>query len=281
MSALVVLAVLGSALLHGTWNAIAKSLPSPLASSTLMGIVYLCAGGIGCLLMPVPDPAAWPFLTASALAQTLYLLLLTAAYARTEFGRAYPLARGASVLGVTAAAAVLFGERLTPLQLAGVAIVTGSLFALSVTKGALRDLASTGLILAVGATVTVYSVIDGAGVRLSGHALSYAAWLFLLQGVTIPLACLVLARDRRALLHDVRTLAPRGVAGGVVSLVAYTIVVWAQSVAPLAVVSALRETSVLVAGVIGWVFFREPLRAWRIVASVAAAAGIALVRLGA
>lgn len=281
MSSTVVLAVLGAALLHGVWNAMAKSLPSPLATSTIMGLVYLVAGGIGCVLSPLPAAPSWPFLAASAAAQTLYLLLLTAAYARTEFGRAYPLVRGVSVLGVTTAAAVFFGERLAPPQLAGVILVAGSLFALSASRAARRELAVTGMILAVGAAVTVYSVMDGAGVRLSGRPLAYIAWLFLLQGLMIPVSCLLLVRDPRALIRDVRGFAPRGTAGGVVSLIAYAIVVWAQSLAPMAVVSALREVSVLAAGVIGWVFFREPLRPWRIVAAVAAVGGIVLVRLGA
>ncbi|MFB7844219.1 EamA family transporter [Microbacterium sp. NPDC056052] len=281
MSVLVALAVFGSALLHGTWNAIAKSIPSPLASSALMGLVYLVAGGIGAVVLPLPDAASWPFLVASATAQTAYLLLLTAAYARTEFSRAYPLTRGVSVLGVTAAAALLFGEHLSPLQLAGVSIVALSLFALSVSRGARPEFGSTRLILAVGATVTTYSVIDGAGVRVAGHPLSYAAWLFLLQGLMIPALCLVLSRDRRGFVRDLRPLAARGVAGGAISLIAYTIVVWAQSLAPLALVSALRETSVVAAGVIGWLFFREPLRPWRVIASVVAVGGVALVRLGA
>lgn len=281
MSALVLGAVLGAAVLHGAWNAIAKAIPARLVSSALIGLVYLVAGAIGCLVLPPIAPAAWPLLIASAAAQTLYLVLLTAAYARTEFGRAYPMTRGLSVLGITLAATTLLGERLTPLQLGGVAVVAVSLLVLSwPPRGTRHDKVGTLLIVAVGATVTVYSVLDGVGVRASGQPLSYAAWLFLLQGAAIPVVCLVLARDRRAFLRGLRTHAPLGATGGLISLVAYTIVVWAQSQAPLAVVSAVRETGVIAAVVIGFLVFREPLKVSRALVSVCVVAGIVAIRGG-
>ncbi len=281
MSALVLVAVLGSAVLHGAWNAIAKAIPARLVSSALIGLVYLVAGAIGCLLLPPIAPEAWPYLIASAAAQSLYLVLLTAAYARTEFGRAYPLTRGISVLGITLAATTLLGEELTPLQLGGVAVVAVSLLALSwPAAGARHDKVGTLLIVAVGATVTVYSVLDGVGVRASAQPLSYASWLFLLQGAAIPLVCFALSRDRRAFLGGLRTHARLGAAGGVISLTAYTIVVWAQSQAPLAVVSAVRETGVIAAVVIGFVVFREPLKLSRALVSVCVVAGIVAIRAG-
>lgn len=273
-------AVLGAAVLHGAWNAIAKAIPARLVSSALIGLVYLVAGAVGCLVLPPVASAAWPYLLASALAQTAYLVLLTAAYSRTEFGRAYPLTRGISVLGITAASTTLLGERLTAIQLVGVAVVAVSLLALSWSRAAGQDRLGTALIMAVGVTVTTYSLLDGVGVRASGQPLSYAAWLFLLQGAAIPFVCLALSRDRRAFLGGLRTYAVPGVVGGVISLAAYTIVVWAQSLAPLAVVSAVRETSVLAAGLIGFLVFGEPFRAARAVASVVAVAGIIAIRAG-
>jgi drug/metabolite transporter (DMT)-like permease len=225
----VLLIVLGAALLHGIWNAIAKAIPARLVSSALIGLVYLVVGAIGCVFLPFPPAAAWPYILVSAAVQTLYLVLLTAAYAKSEFGRIYPLTRGIAVLGVT---------------------------------------------------ITAYSVIDGMGVRLSGEPLGYAAWLFLIQGVTIPLVCFLLSRDRVGMLRGMRTHAPMGAIGGILSLVAYTIVVWAQTLAPLAVVSALRETGVLAAGVIGYLVFRERFSPWRLTATVVAVSGIVAIRLG-
>ena len=139
---------------------------------------------------------------------------------------------------------------------------------------------SRGLLLAlvVGAVVAAYSLVDGVGVRSAGNALSYAAWLFLLQGVTVPLTCWVLSRDRRAFLAGLRRHARPGMLGGVLSLIAYAVVVWAQSLAPLALVSALRETGVIVAVFAGRLLFREPLTTRGVAASGLVAVGIVLLR---
>ena len=114
--------------------------------------------------------------------------------------------------------------------------------------------------------------------RSAGNALSYAAWLFLLQGVTVPLTCWVLSRDRRAFLAGLRRHARPGMLGGVLSLIAYAVVVWAQSLAPLALVSALRETGVIVAVFAGRLLFREPLTTRGVAASGLVAVGIVLLR---
>ncbi|KQM81424.1 DMT family transporter [Agromyces sp. Leaf222] len=280
MSAGVLLAVLGAALLHGTWNAIAKAIPARLVSSALIGSVYLVAGAIGCLVLPFPPREVWPYLLVSAAVQTLYLVLLTAAYAKSEFGRTYPLTRGIAVLGITLIATMFLGERMAPAQLAGVAVVAIALFALAWSPKGRAGPTGTLMAVAVGVTITAYSVLDGIGVRLSGEPFGYASWLFLMQGVTIPLVCLVLSRDRVELLRGMRRHAPMGVLGGILSLTAYTIVVWAQSLAPLAVVSALRETGVLAAGVIGYFVFREPFTRWRLTATFCAVSGIVAIRLG-
>lgn len=281
MSGGIVLAVLGAALLHGSWNAIAKAIPARLVSSALIGTVYLVVGAVGCFVFPLPPEEVWPYLLISAAVQTAYLVLLTAAYAKTEFGRTYPLTRGIAVLGITLISTIFLGERMTPAQIGGVAVVAIALFALSWTpKGRGNGAAGTLMAVAVGITITAYSVIDGIGVRLSGEPFGYASWLFLLQGITIPLVCFVLSRDKTEMLRGMRRHAPMGALGGILSLAAYTIVVWAQSLAPLAVVSALRETGVLAAGAIGYLVFREPLSRWRMTATACAVAGIVAIRLG-
>ena len=286
MSTGILLAVLGAALLHGSWNAIAKAIPARLVSSALIGMVYLGVGAVGCIVFPLPPREVWPYLLISAAVQTLYLVLLTAAYAKSEFGRTYPLTRGIAVLGITLISTMFLGEHMTPAQIAGVAVVAIALFALSWSPKARGGGAGGGgaagtlMAVAVGITITAYSVIDGIGVRLSGEPFGYASWLFLIQGITIPLVCLLLSRDRREMLRGMREHAPMGALGGVLSLAAYTIVVWAQSLAPLAVVSALRETGVLAAGAIGYFVFREPFSKWRLTATVCAVSGIVAIRLG-
>jgi drug/metabolite transporter (DMT)-like permease len=275
----VLAAVLFSAVLHGIWNAIAKALPDRLATSTLFGVAFVALGLPGALLLAAPPPAAWPYLLGSAALQTVYLLLLTQAYARVPFGTAYPMARGIGVVVVTLVSVALLGERLTAAQLAGVVAVVGGLAVLAMHRGGLGR-SGWVLTVAVGITISGYTVLDGVGVRTAGTVPGYASWLFLVHGLMTVLTCGLLARDRAALRSQVRRHAPLGLLGGAMSVVAYGIVVWAQSQAPLAVVAALRETGVVISGVIGLVVFRERMTTARTAAALAAATGIVVIRIG-
>lgn len=282
MTPVVLGAVLFAAVLHGTWNAIAKAIPDRLVSSALIGLVHLVVGGLACIFLPVPEPAAWPALLASVLLQTAYLIMLTAAYARTEFSKAYPLTRGVAVVVVTIVSVGVLREPLSTLQVLGVVVVAVALLGLAFAGGGDRGRARDLLMpVLVGLVVASYTLVDGVGVRASGAALGYAAWLFFLQGITLPVACLVLSRDRRGLMSGMRRHVGWGALGGTLALTAYGIVVWAQSVAPLALVSALRETSVLMAAFIGFLFFRERLTVTRVGATSFAMAGVVMLRLGA
>lgn len=290
MNAGIAALVLLSAVLHASWNAIAKGIRDTLASAALIGLAYLVIGAAGAFRLPAPAAASWPFLACSACLQTAYLILLTAAYRHGDFGQVYPLARGLAVLLVAAVATVFLGQYLTALQLAGVAVVAGSLLALVLarpqTAGASSDAARTGtakgagLAVLTGLCIAAYSLVDGVGVRHSGTPLGYAAWLFAAQGVTIPSACYLLAPRKAPFLLQVRSHWRLGSLGGAVSLLAYSMVLWAQNQAPLALVSALRETSVLLAGVIGAIFFAERFSPLRMVLTIAAVGGMVALQLG-
>lgn len=279
--------VLASAVLHAGWNAIAKHIPSRLAASTLIGLTYLIGGLIGLLVLPFPAAASWPYLLVSAGLQTAYLILLTSSYRHGDFSQLYPLVRGLAVVQVTVVSVTVLGERLGPVQLAGVSVIAGALIGLTLVTPPLPDGSrrptgrrGVGLAVLTAVCIAAYSVVDGVGVRHSAAPLGYAAVLFLLQGVTLPLACLLLARDRGALVGDTRRYWRLGALGGLMSLVAYAIVVWAQYQAPLALVSALRETSVLLAGLIGWLFFGERLSPLRTALTLIAVGGVVALQLG-
>lgn len=279
MSLGVTMLVLLAALFHSSWNAIAKSIPHRLASATLIALVYLVAGAVGVFTFGVPAAAAWPFILASACLQTTYLLLLTTSYKHGDFSQIYPLARGLAVLLVAVISVTILAENLSRVQLAGVAVVGGSLLALTlIGKGSSRR----GVIFAVltGVCIAAYTLVDGLGVRQSGNPLGYVSWLFLLQGLILPSVCLLMAPERRAHIASVGRHWKIGSLGGLLSMLAYGMVVVAQSVAPLALVSALRESSVLLAGVIGVLFFGEKFSKIRLGLTTAAVAGIAALQLG-
>lgn len=279
MSTLVIGLVLFSAILHSSWNAIAKVIPDRLASATMIGLVYLIAGAIGIFVFEFPASEAWPYIIASVIIQTAYLILLTTAYKYGEFSYTYPLARGLAVLGVTVVSVGFLGENLSVNQAIGVGIVIASLGTLVLAGKRASGRKGTIYAVLTGVAIASYTVVDGLGVRLSGTPLGYASWLFLLQGITIPLVGLLASPDRSEFFAVLRSHWRIGTLGGVLSFVAYGIIVWAQSVAPLAVVSALRETSVLFAGVIGVLFFHERLGPIRSMALIAAICGIATIHL--
>ncbi|MCP1411808.1 EamA family transporter [Paenarthrobacter sp. A20] len=283
MTLTVTAAVLLAAVLHSVWNALAKAIPDRLASSTMIALAYLVSGIAGAAIFGVPLQQSWPFVLASAALQTCYLILLTTSYRHGDFSKVYPLARGLAVLLVTAVATTFLAEHLSLWQLAGVAVVAGSLLGLAVTghgKEATTHRKGTLFAVLTGAAIAAYTLVDGVGVRQSGDPMAYISWLFLLQGLLIPVVCWRMASDRRSFPRRVARYWKPGFIGGLVSMLAYGIVVWAQSLAPLALVSALRETSVLLAGVIGAVFFNERFSRLRLGLTVVAVAGIAAIQLG-
>jgi len=190
-------------------------------------------------------------------------------------GRVYPLARGVAPLLVAAVAVAALGERLSLLQLAGLAAICGGLGALAfVGRPESADRPAIVAALLTGVTVAVYTVIDGLGARATGDPLGYAAWMFTGLGLA-SLAWGLSVRGRAAVGRQWRT----GIVAGLASAVGYATVIWAQSVAPLAMVAALRETGVVAGAVIGVVVFRERMAAPRVVAAGVVVVGVILLNV--
>ncbi len=273
-------AVLLAAVLHATWNALAHAITDKLVAVTVLSLAFVVFGAAALPWVGGPPRASWPYLAASVGVHVFYNVALMRSYRLGAFNQVYPLARGMSPWVVALVAAVVVGERLGPAGVAGVVVVSVGLGCLVFAGGrphrdelpALAAAATTGLLIAT------YTVLDGLGVRASHAPFAYAAWLFLLHGGVL----VVWAVHRRGpvLLADVRTNWRTGLAAGACAVVAYGIVLWAQSRGTLATVAALRETSVIVGAVIGAVVFREPFGRWRTVATVVVATGIVLLNFG-
>ncbi|MEU9154076.1 DMT family transporter [Streptomyces sp. NPDC048417] len=275
MSPLVTAAVLCAAVTHASWNAIAHRITDKLVGSSL-----IAAGGvlIGLLLMPfaaVPAAGARPYLIASAVVHVAYFALLMLSFRLGDFGQAYPLARGTAPLLVTLFAAVFVHEVPNALAAAGIAVSCAGLFGIALwgLRGRRPDWAAIGAALATGVSIAAYTVLDGLGVRASGSPVGYIAWLMALQGLAIP--AYALFRRRGELLTAARPFAALGLLGALLSVLAYGLVLWAQTRAELAPVAALRESSIIVGAAIGAVFFKERFGTPRI-----AAAGLLVVGIG-
>ncbi len=272
----VTLAVLAAAVTHATWNAIAHGIKDQTLAFALIGVGGTAVSVPLVLVAAMPRSASWPYLLASVAIHVFYNLLLMQCYRLGEFSQVYPLARGVSPLVVTILAAVFVHEHLAFLQIAGVIIVSAGLAFLVFSgrkpgRGAFLAAVGTGL------TIAAYTTVDGVGVRLSASPVGYIGWLIMLESLCVPLFALI--RRREVLLKQPRRILLSGLAAGALSVLAYGLVLWAQTRGALAPIAALRETSVIFGAIIGTVIFREPFGRTRITATVLVVAGIVLLNV--
>jgi drug/metabolite transporter (DMT)-like permease len=268
----VTVAVLVAAVLHASWNALLKGVEDRLATIVLLDLTGVVVAAVAVPLVAVPAPASRGLLLTSVGLHLGYELLLLVAYRGGDLSQVYPVARGTAPLLVAAYAGLVLGERLAPVQLAGLGGVCAGLLVLAELGRGAPWRAAVGPALATGVCIAAYTVADGLGVRRAGTVAGYVAWLFLLHGLPIPLYAL--AARRRDLAPRLRRHLGPGVAAGLLSVAAYGLVLWAQRRGALAVVAALRETSVLVAALLGTWVFGERFGRRRVLAAALLAAGI-------
>jgi drug/metabolite transporter (DMT)-like permease len=267
--------VLLAALLHASWNAMLHGNRDRFLSMTWMSIAIAVVATVFAIAAPRPAAAAWPYIVASGLLHIVYNMTLVWAYRDGDLGQAYPIARGSSPLLVTLGAGLFAREPIGPLHALGIAMISGGIVALALDGQRMTRGAALAA-LATGATIAAYTVVDGLGVRSSGgEALAYTAWMFLFYWLMPVL--FVAVRGRRGWSAAVRS-SPAAVGsslvGGLVSIAAYGIVIWAMQAGAMGAVSALRETSVVFAVLIGRFFLHEPVsvRRWAACSIVAAGA---------
>jgi len=272
MTAFALGVVLFSALLHAGWNAMLKAVDDRAGVLGAVSLAHALAGVVLISLSPFPDRASWPFIFISTVVHYGYYVLLFRAYRHGDLSQVYPISRGLAPAFVAISAYVLIGESLTPFGWAGLALVSGGICLLAVMRGAVQAQRSTiGLALVLGLCIGTYSVADGIGIREAGTATGYMGWLFLFEA-PVPLT-IALHRRRNRGHFAVRTIV-LGLMGGVAAVTAYGLVLYVKTIAPLGAVSALRESSVIIAALIGVVVFGE--RPWhgRILAACVVACGV-------
>jgi drug/metabolite transporter (DMT)-like permease len=280
MENIVFLAVLFAALCHAGWNALIKVGLDPLSTTTLISIG---SGAVALVLLPlvgVPAWAAWPWLIASVIIHLFYFVSLIEAYRSGDLGQVYPIARGSAPLITAATTTFVIGERLSLIGWSGIVTLVAGVFLLSAHGGrelAKIDRSAVGFALLTALTISTYSVVDGIGARLAGNPNAYSLWLFV--GVAIAMLPYALWRDGRDVIPAMQTYWRRGFVGGALQVVSYGTALWAMTLAPIAIVATLRETSVLFGAVIAVVVLKEPLRAVRIASALLIACGLVLIRI--
>jgi drug/metabolite transporter (DMT)-like permease len=271
-------AVLGSAFLHALWNSLIKLGTSRMGAMVILSIGEVPIGIAVILMRPAMDWNVAPWVLAAGCAHFCYKFFLTYAYERGDLSRVYPIARGSAPLLVGLVSSVLLTDVITPLEYAGIAVLGFGILLMAqgvFARGENRKLIPYALGSAC-ATAT-YTLIDGSGARLAGDAVAYVAWVFVADGMLFATVILlwkgfsIIPRDGKAW--------GVGMIASAASYGAYGVSVWAMTIAPIAVVAALRETSILFAVLIGWLAFGEQMTKGKALASAVIVGGVMLTRL--
>jgi drug/metabolite transporter (DMT)-like permease len=280
METFVFVAVLFAAACHAGWNALIKVGLDPLSTTTLISVGSGIVAVAFAPFVGTPAPAAWPWLLASVVIHLVYFASLIESYRTGDLGQVYPIARGSAPLMTAAITSIFVGEKLSALGWMGVVVLVVGVLLLSARGG--RELAEVdrraiGFALFTALTICAYSVVDGIGARLSANPNGYSVWLFI--GIAVVMVPYALYRDGRDVIPAMQRFWLRGFAGGALQVLSYGIAIWAMTVAPIAIVATLRETSVLFGAVIAVVVLKEPLRAVRVIAACLIVCGLVLIRL--
>ncbi len=280
MDLFVFCAMLAAAAFHAGWNAMLKLNLPPIVAISLVSV------GSAIVVLPalpfvgIPEPSAWPYIFGSLAIHLVYYTALGEAYRSGDLGLVYPIARGAAPLLTAVGATLLVGQQLGSTGWIGVAVLAAGVLVLSMrggNTGAAPNFHSIGFALLTAATISTYTLIDAVGAKSAGSPHAYAAWLFLIDGCMMT--AFGLWRFPAAFTGALRSNLTLVLVGGGMAAAAYWTTIWAMTVAPIALVAALRETSVLMAALIGVVFLREPVLPARLLAAGMVVAGIMLIRL--
>jgi len=272
------LAVLGAAFLHALWNSLLKVGTSRMGAMVILSIGEIPIGLAVALSLPPLDWKVAPWVLGAGCAHFCYKFFLTYAYERGDLSRVYPIARGAAPLVVGLMSPLILADVISPMEFSGIAVLGAGI--LLMAQGVFASGENRRLIpyaLGSACATASYTLIDGQGARVAGDAVAYIAWVFVADGTFFSLGILgwkgaqILPRQRRPWVL--------GMVAAAASYGAYAVSVWAMTIAPIAVVAALRETSILFAVLIGWLAFGEKMTRGKALAALVIVSGVMLTRL--
>ncbi len=279
MSGTVFMAVIAAALLHAVWNALVKgggdkrlAMCAVVAGHVPLAIIALC-------IVPAPDPASWPYLLGGIVLHAGYQIFLVRAYNSGDLTQVYPIARGSAPLIVGLVSVTVLGVTLAPLEMLGIAAIAAGILSIALVRqtDGQRNPAAARLALVTGCFIASYSLVDGLGARVAGTSFGFYSWLALGNAAIFLGYMLRVAPQTIPGLWGSARVA--FVVGGSASYAAYAMVVWAFTQAPIAMVTALRETSIVFALLIGVVFLKEPMNLLKVVSTMTTLFGALLLRL--
>ncbi|MDM7851582.1 DMT family transporter [Pseudochrobactrum kiredjianiae] len=282
MSGFVVLIVLFGALLHASWNVIVKSGTDKYLSAVMVSGAAGLIAVVFLPFVPLPASASWPYMFTSTVFQVIYMFLVAAAYSNGDMSLAYPLMRGTPPLLVALVSGPLIGEVLGAEQWLAVGLISAGVLVMALGRSqaiiAGRNTTRTIIIALVNALfIAGYTLVDGVGVRVSGNAVSYVLWAFLFNA--IPVVSWGIWTYRGQLLTHIKQRGHLTIIGGAGTLGSYGLALWAMTMAPVAMVAALRETSILFGVMLSLILLREQISAKRLLGAVLIVGGTMMMRL--
>ena len=272
-------AVLLGALMHASWNALVRSVPDRLLGALRLALAAGAMAGLALPWLPQPAARSWAFIAASAVLQAVYYLLLAAAYRAGDISEAYPVMRGSAPALVALASSAVFGEALSNGQWLSVGAICVGVTSLALDARRRRGAgaAVTGFALSNAVVIAAYTMVDGLGVRHAGATAGYTLWVFLLTALLLlPVAAL---HQGAALLRIGPGALARSAAAGALMMASYGLALWAMTGAPVAMVAALRETSIVFAALIARLVLKERFTRARYAATALVAAGAVAIRV--
>lgn len=279
MSITVFVAVIGAALLHATWNALLKGGGDRIMNMGAVVLGHVPFAVIAILVSPTPDASALPYLAGGMALHFGYQIFLVKSYELGDLTQVYPMARGSAPLIVAAVSTLVLGVTLSGTELTAILLIAAGIFSLALVRRAdgQRNPKAGALALLTGCFIASYSLVDGLGARAAGTSLGFYGWLAVGNGL---LFAIYLALRAPGALPRIATAGRRMfIVGGGASFAAYAIVTWAFTQAPIALVTALRETSIVFALLIGVVFLKERLDLLKVASTMLTLSGAALLRL--
>ena len=264
-----------AASLHAIWNAVVKGGSDKLLTTVLVTTSAALIAAVCLPFLPVPNRESWPYIGASTLLQVGYYVLVARTYHLADMSQTYPLMRGSAPLLVAITSVAFLGSNLSTSAWIGIAIICAGILAMA-TSGRSTNKAGLALAFLNAGVIASYTLIDGLGVRLSGTPAAYTLWIFLLTG--IPLIVWAFAARRIAFQNYIATNWHLGMIGGAGTIISYGLALWAMTLAPVAVIAALRETSILFGTAISALVLKEHISIVRVIAVGIIAVGAGILR---
>jgi len=272
-------AVLLAAVLHAGWNSILKMDLDRISTVLLLALVQAFIAALILPFVELPDPAAWPWIVGGALLHTGYKIFLIQAYAHADLSQVYPLARGTAPLIITAVSLLFLGVSFSPLSLVAVLTISFGVLIMAFKGEKSGVMRGNALFWALGTAVFTasYTMADGIGARVAGTPTGFIMWMFI--GDAIGMLAYVISRRGFVAFPALLPAWKTGLAAGAMSLGSYWVAVWAFTRAPIALVAALRESSILFSVLIATLVLRESVTGWRWMSAAAIAGGMVLMKL--